>query len=355
MRILFVEKVFLSPCGKEPRGVEVFNLNLIRDLAALGVETTIIADPGWRDRFERRSAGGAAPEWVRPPRFMPPFAAGFVAALRMGARRFDALLLGNVANRLIPMLRAARLLRVAPRCVLIAHREPSARSVRAQRAWPTDVIAVNETIAGHYRRAGFERVEVGYGITDARLFHPPASPANGETVSFCVVGDLDCAWKGADTAAAAFSLMPDAVRRRARLHLASFRKQGPPGGDGIVAHGWMPFDRMPDFLRGMDVMLVPSRDEGVMRETFSQAAVQGMLTALPLVVSALPVLAEKVAGGGGLVFHDTAELAGHMTALASDPALRTKLGEAARRTALEKYVWDTAGFVRRHIWKATRA
>jgi len=309
----------------------------------------LFAHPDWRERFERRSAGGARPEWISPPRFWPPVAAGFIAALRLGGRRFDALLLGNVANRLIPMLRAARLLRLAPRCVLIAHREPSARGVSAQRAWHTDVIAVNETIAGHYRRAGFERVEVSYGITDAHLFHPPEQARDGDTVNFCVVGDLDRAWKGADTAVAAYREMPPAVRRRSGLHLASYRMPAPAGDAGIVAHEWMPFDRMPGFLRGMDVMLVPSRDEGVMRETFSQAAVQGMLTGLPLVVSNLPVLAEKVAGGGGMVFHDAGELARQMTALASDSALRRKLGDAARRTAVEKYVWNTADFARRHV------
>jgi glycosyltransferase involved in cell wall biosynthesis len=211
------------------------------------------------------------------------------------------------------------------------------------------VIAVNETIAAHYRRAGFERVEVSYGITDADLFHPPEPARDGDTVNFCVVGDLDRAWKGADTAVAAYREMTAPVRRRSRLHLASFRNPEPTGDDGIVAHEWMPFDRMPGFLRGMDVMLVPSRDEGVMRETFSQAAVQGMLTGLPLIVGNLPVLAEKVAGGGGMIFRDVAELARQMTELASNAELRRRLGETARRTAVGKYVWNTAEFARRHL------
>jgi glycosyltransferase involved in cell wall biosynthesis len=347
--ILFIEKVFLAPCAKEPRGVEVFNLNLIRDLAALGHRVTVVADSTWRPRFDRRYAGGIAPDWVEPHRRLPPVLAGAVTAFRLRRSVFDVLLLGNVANRLIPMLHLIRRFGLAPRCVLIAHREPSRRSVGAQRAWPTSVIAVNGKIAGHYTDAGFQDVEVRYGITDADRFHPLTEPREKNTVDFCIVGDLNSRWKGSDTAIEAYKSLPPEVREKARLHLASFREPRESGDPGIVAHEWMPFDRMPEFLRKMDVMLVPSRDEGVMRETFSQAAVQGMLTALPIVVSDLPVLTEKIDEGGGLVFHDTVELVGHMTRLVGDAALRRAMGEQARRTALTRYVWDTAAFASRHL------
>jgi glycosyltransferase involved in cell wall biosynthesis len=163
------------------------------------------------------------------------------------------------------------------------------------------------------------------------------------------MGMLDNAWKGADTAIEAFRLLPEALRGRVRLHLASYSSPPPFDDDRIRAYAWMPLTDIPEFLRGMDVMLAPSRDEGVMRETFSQAVVQGMLTGLPVLVSDLMVLREKVDAGGGHVVRDAAELAQRMAELAGDPARRARLGAEARAIALERYVWDTARFVRRYL------
>lgn len=86
-----------------------------------------------------------------------------------------------------------------------------------------------------------------------------------------------------------------------------------------------------------------------MRETFSQTAVQGMLTALPIVHSPIPVLAEKFDRGGGLRARTPAEFAAAMETLAGDPALRAKLGAEARATALARYVWNSERFLREHL------
>jgi glycosyltransferase involved in cell wall biosynthesis len=50
-----------------------------------------------------------------------------------------------------------------------------------------------------------------------------------------------------------------------------------------------------------------------------------------------------------MIFRDVAELARQMTELASNAELRRRLGETARRTAVGKYVWNTAEFARRHL------
>ena len=107
----------------------------------------------------------------------------------------------------------------------------------------------------------------------------------------------------------------------------------------------MPFDGVPDLLRRMDVMIVPSRDEGFMRETFCQSMVQGMLTGLPVLVNDLPILTEKLDRGGGRIAATAEELAGAMEELAGDAALRARLGAEGRATALERYVWDSDWFV----------
>ncbi len=84
-------------------------------------------------------------------------------------------------------------------------------------------------------------------------------------VNFCVLGRLDNAWKGADTAVEGFKKLPDEVRRHCRLHLASYDNPPPFTDPNIQACGWMSSEEIPEFLQQMDVMLVPSRDEEVMR------------------------------------------------------------------------------------------
>lgn len=337
-RVLFMDKVLLSPCEKAPRGVELFNLNLLRDLAGLGLRVTAVLHPSWAALL-RGKPGGANVECV----------SGLRGVL---FRKFDVFLLGNVANRLVPALVLLRMFRVAPRCVLIAHREPSRRSVIAQKAWPSTVVTVNDKIAGHYKSAGFGDVAVSYGITDADRFHPAGHERREhQRINFCVLGHLDSPWKGADTAMAAFRGLAEDVAARCGLHLASYKSPPDTGSDRIVAHSWMPFEKMPDFLRSMDILLVPSRDEDVMRETFSQAMVQGMLTGLPVIAADLPILTEKLDAGGGLVFNTVEELTRHMADLVHDHGARRTMGEAARKTALERYVWNTAEFSRRFLFR----
>ena len=92
-------------------------------------------------------------------------------------------------------------------------------------------------------------------------------------------------------------------------------------------------------------MVVPSRDEIVMRETFSQVTVQGMLTGLPVLASNLPILTEKFDEGGGSIFQTSKDLTHLMRDCIEHPERLTAIGATGRRVALERYVWDTATFV----------
>ncbi|MBN1670249.1 MAG: glycosyltransferase family 4 protein [Kiritimatiellae bacterium] len=349
--VLFLDKVLLSPKTEVVRGVELFNLNLIRDLVRIGAPLTVAAHPSWRTTIEAWCAP-ATPILAAAPGLTTPLVNGFVAAWQLRRSRFSVLLLANVANSLIPAVRLLHARRVVPRCVLIAHREPSRRFVLTQSRIPTTAVAVNGKIAAHFNRKAYPVVDVHYGITNADLFFPPPAPGarKNETTHFCVIGQLDNPWKGADTAIGAFERLPPETRTRCRLHLASFRQPPARTKPGITAYAWMPFEQIPAFLRRMDVMIVPSRDEHVMRETFSQAIVQGMLSGLPILASDLPILKEKLDSGGGLLFTDTAQLASHMAELARDPARRRTLGAEGRRTALARYVWRSETFVSRYLF-----
>ena len=347
--ILFIDKVFLRDRSRIPlRGVELFNLNLLRDLAMLGLPVTVVAHASWFPDLES-GLKGHAHDLVGASGGLEIFRS-IAASFKIAGRRFDVCLLGNVGNRIRGMIALLRLFRSFDRCTLVAHREASRAFVRSLRGVKGHIVCVNGKIAEPFRAAGFANVHVDYGIMNADLFRPALSLSHdNSTVNFCVIGMLDNAWKGADTAVNAFRLLPPAVRSRSRLHLCAYSKPPVFPDQDITAYPWMGPEHLPDFLRRMDVMIVPSRDEGVMRETFSQAMVQGMLSGLPLIVNDLPILKEKIDKGGGCVFRSEEELARAMSQLANSSDLRETWGRQARNTALTRYVWDTARFVERYI------
>lgn len=354
--VLFVDKVFLSECPELIRGVELFNLKLIKDMVELGRRVTVVCHESWQNevaglhdssRLLTLTVGGPARPaiggLVSIPRILKQTAQGAGS----GGHRFEYLLLGNVANGLIPALFLYGMLRLYRQAVLIAHREPSVRFVRFLRK-DTQVVAVNGRIAGHFTRAGLS-AEVDYGVTDAGDFDSISRSERKGTVNFCVLGFLDNAWKGADTALEAFRSLPPEVRKGSCLHLASFEHPPAIEEENVIVYRWMPRSGIPGFLASMDVMIVPSRDEEVMRETFCQAMVQGMLSGLPVIVNRLPILVEKIDQGGGLEFSGIEELTRAMTELWKDRELRERLGREGRQIALERYVWRTDEFLARYF------
>ena len=143
----------------------------------------------------------------------------------------------------------------------------------------------------------------------------------------------------------AMGKLPADVAPRVRLHMMSYLDKPQCSDERVVFHAWRRPGEIPDMLRRMDALLVPSSAG----ETFSQAMVQGMLTALPVITSNLPVLTEKLDAGGGLVAANSDEMAAKMAELARDAGARRAMGERGREVALARYVWNTAEFVKRFM------
>lgn len=359
--LLFLDKVFLKPRKTTLRGVELFNLGLIQDLARNGFSLTIPIHYSWKNDFPHELSA-SPPVFCETSRRVT-LLNGLMAAWRLRRRQYQKIILANVANGLIP---AVLLLRIFNRpffLVVFAHRMPSARFMAILPKKTTRVICVNGIIAAAFKKSGFKDVNVLFGHMNADQFHPdeetqqkceisPSSAGAEKTlnkVNFCVVGFLDNAWKGADTAVAAFRAMPEDVSAKCVLHLVSYRRPSSFPEQNIRVYGWLPPGEMPPWLRRMDVMIVPSRDEHVMRETFSLTMVEGMLTGLPIIASNLPILVEKLDAGGGYVFNNAPELSRLMTLLATQPQLRVKLGREARQIALARYVWNIQKFISRYL------
>lgn len=348
--ILFIDKVFLkrAKAGKPLRGVELFNLILCQDLMQAGYPVTMLVQPSWQPPLQE-FPGVHRPSLFHPPEWGLPVLQGLYGALRLQRPSFETLLIGNAGDGIIPTVRLLHRLHRFRRTIAIVHRMPSDAFVRLCRQIGVTVLCVNRPIANAFSKAGCTATFVDYGIMQGAAYYPAPTPNTHDPIHFCVLGALDNAWKGADTAIAAFDRIPAALRTRAHLHLASFEAPPVEQQPGITFYPWMPASRIPSFLRNMDVLVVPSRDEDVMRETFSQATVQGMLTGLPILYNRLPILEEKFDQGGGIPFTSSTELAEGMAALIIDPDRRRQLGRESRQTALDRYIWDTNRFIHRYL------
>ena len=353
MRLLYLAPTFLAyRLHKQVRGVQVFDLQFIPDLARHGVHVTVPAEITWKPRLKRLLPDHPNIRVRYTPPLLKPLWNGLYAAAALRGR-FDAAFVGNPARGLIPPIDLMLRRGLFGRIVLQANRGPHPRAAAALRRWPVRAVAVSKQVRDDFPPDLRPHVDVYYGVLDADRFAPP-TPEHApppEPVRFALLGKLDNPWKGADTAIDAFLSLPPSARARSQLHLISF--ENPPqrlaSHPDIVNHPWLPADRVGDLLPSMHVLLVPSSAG----ETFSQVMVQGMLTGLPVLTSALPVLAEKLDAGGGVVCPDAPALAAAMADMAQDQALRAHHGSIARRVALERYVWDTRSFIDRVLFPVT--
>jgi glycosyltransferase involved in cell wall biosynthesis len=359
--LLYLAPAFLAfRLHKQVRGVQVFDLQLVRELTDLGIDVTLPADLTWRPRLiehlgdliaaplGRAAAPGARGRLrvIYTPPLVKPLWNG-LALQALLHRRHEVCLLGNVSRGIAPVVELLRLRGLFGRLVILANRTARPSFLRAIRRWRARVVAVSDHLLGAFPTDLDPPISVYYGIVNAADFRPatPAERGHDGLVHFFMLGKLDTPIKDVPTALRAWSLLPPGVRARARLHLASYPSPPSDLPEGVRAYAWMPASDIPAFMRRMDVMLVPS-----LSETFGQGLVQAMLTGLPSCCRDFPTLREKVENGGGLLFTTPEELAAHIERLVNDPDLRRRMGRLARETALARYVWSTRLFADRFLF-----
>ena len=333
--ILFLAPSFLSyRLHKKVRGVEVFDIHFVRQLVELGHEVTLVAESTWRKRFDDLLAG-STPEIIYTPSLRKPLPNGVAAAAMLSRRRFDVIILANAARGMIPMIRMLHRMRVGTRFVQIAHRKPRDRYLRALRGLPLDVLAVNDSIAEFFSQHTTGTIRTQTGVPNPDEFFPrTVARSEAQPVRFCMLGKLDTPIKGVDRVIRAFQAIPEELRNRAELHLASYPEPPTDLPQGVIAYEWMHHDHVADFLREMDVIVIASE-----HETFCQAVVQGMLTELASLVVDLPILTEKLDEGGGLIFHTDEEMTAQMVKLIENADLRRTMGS----TGVESHSTATSG------------
>lgn len=105
--------------------------------------------------------------------------------------------------------------------------------------------------------------------------------------------------------------------------------------------GFIDHDKLPDFLRSIDIFAMPSISDG---ESFGVAAVEASSTGLPVVATRVGGVPEVVLDNktGFLVERkNVRELAEAIEKLIVDPDLREKMGRAGREYVESNYRWES--------------
>jgi glycosyltransferase involved in cell wall biosynthesis len=116
---------------------------------------------------------------------------------------------------------------------------------------------------------------------------------------------------------------------------------------GIAAaidyRGWAEPEQIPALLAAADLALVPMDDTLINRARALAKLLELMAAGLPIVAARVGQVAEYIEDGrSGLLVEpgDPAALARATLALLADPALRERLGQAARERVAQHYTWD---------------
>ncbi|MHB1653252.1 MAG: glycosyltransferase [Desulfitobacteriaceae bacterium] len=185
---------------------------------------------------------------------------------------------------------------------------------------------------------------IPFGV-DVERFAPPEEVNQAAPVVFGVAKYLQPVY-GLDILIKAFAELERRLPGRALLRIAG---DGPErrklnnlakrlGVEGRVEWpGLIPNREVAQFYQGLDVVVVPSR-----QESFGVTAVEGSACARPIIASKVGGLPEVVLDQetGLLVTPgDVEELASAMEFLVNYPEERLRLGEAGRKFVLEHYSW----------------
>jgi glycosyltransferase involved in cell wall biosynthesis len=179
-----------------------------------------------------------------------------------------------------------------------------------------------------------------FGV-DPEIYKPHAheKPEGG----FCIgyIGRL-VEEKGADLLLHALSDLPGEWRLR-------FLGSGPQKGrlqslvqeldlERVTFDSPIPSPGMPDYYRGLDLLVLPSRTRPNWKEQFGRVLIEAMATGVPVVGSDSGEI-PHVIGDAGLIFpeDDALALREAIEKIMGDERLRQRLAQAGRERVLERY------------------
>ncbi len=98
---------------------------------------------------------------------------------------------------------------------------------------------------------------------------------------------------------------------------------------------------VPDYLRQMDVLVLPSETTPGWQEQLGRVLIEAMAMGVPVIGSDSGAIPETI-GGAGLVFHegDVDDLTAKLKRIREDHMLRAELAAKGRRRAEERFTWE---------------
>lgn len=205
-------------------------------------------------------------------------------------------------------------------------------------------IAGTQEAADVFRRKGYSgRMAVipQLGV-DPDFFSPAAQPRQSDVFTIGYAGRL-VEEKGLDVVIRAMARVPAATHlklagdgplRGELQRLAGIHNIG--GSFEVV--GSLPSMQMPEFYRGLDVLVLPSLTRPNWKEQFGRVLIEAMACGVPVIGSNSGAIPEVIGDAGLIVPEgDVEAMKVALTSLAQHPRLRTQLGEAGRARVMERY------------------
>jgi len=196
----------------------------------------------------------------------------------------------------------------------------------------SQVVVGNEYLAEYARRFNPNVTVIPSSVdTDA---YRPETRASSE-------GPLVLGWMGSSTSQTYLEMFAPVLRQLLdgqplELLIVSDREPVLPG----VRYRWRPWsrDREADDLAEFDIGIMPMPDDAWARGKCSMKALQYMGMGVPAVCSAVGANVDVIQHGqDGFLAATSEEWVASIGALARDPALRRRMGEAGRRTVEARY------------------
>ncbi len=218
------------------------------------------------------------------------------------------------------------------------------------------IAALSEEVQRVLRQKGFAGCSplLAHGC-DLELFYEGDSQSLRETLGLrgLVVGTMGrfVPEKGLDTLLAALPILAQenpAVKMTALLvgsgpEEVALRQAAAHAHIPVVFAGAVPHRNAGEYLRCMDILVVPSRTVPAWKEQFGRVIVEALACGIPVVGSSsgqIPLLIEEA--GGGLAFQENSaeDLARQLSFLVHDPATRMRLGRTGQASVCRNFTYE---------------